>query len=305
MNPKVSIIIPVYNRESLIIETLNSIENVEYDNIECIVVDDHSTDNTFKVVENFISNSTLNLRLFKRPDTKKKGANSCRNFGLDKSTGEYIHWFDSDDLVHPSYLQVLIPIFSENNIDFVKFRRFNFTNRNDFKKFLNSDINLTNPKKSYPNLLYDMLSNKLPFNTCNLIWRKSSIKNQYFSEEIVYADEWEFYSRLLANNLQGLIIDNVFYFSRKHNESTTYEYANSDPTRKKSKQNAIMLVANNLIKKDKINTQFINLLINLSIKNKNLEPLLGLFNKNLKFKYKVYTYYHLLKNKLKINLAKL
>jgi glycosyltransferase involved in cell wall biosynthesis len=97
-SPLISIIIPAYNRGHLIKETLNSVLNQSYSQWECIVVDDGSTDNTRQVVEAF-SEKDARFRYFERPGDLSKGANSCRNFGFRKSSGTFINWLDSDDLL--------------------------------------------------------------------------------------------------------------------------------------------------------------------------------------------------------------
>ena len=79
--PKISILIPVYNREFLVAETLQSIADQTYTNWECILVDDGSTDNTEAVVEGFIEEDSR-FQYFKRPDTMPKGGNVCRNIAF-------------------------------------------------------------------------------------------------------------------------------------------------------------------------------------------------------------------------------
>ena len=80
MSDLVSIIIPTYNREHLIGETLNSIIAQTHTNWECIVVDDGSTDNTEEVLKNYKEKDKRFIFL-KRPDNLPKGANTCRNIG--------------------------------------------------------------------------------------------------------------------------------------------------------------------------------------------------------------------------------
>ena len=86
MCPLVSIIIPNYNRADLIVETLNSIIAQTYTNWECIVVDDGSTDDSIKVIDEY-SKLDPRIYLYIRPNHKRKGANSCRNYGLEMSRG--------------------------------------------------------------------------------------------------------------------------------------------------------------------------------------------------------------------------
>ena len=103
LNPLVSIIIPMFNRELLIIKTLESITAQTYQNWECIIVDDHSTDSSNEVVEKYIKTDPR-FQLLKRPGKLPKGANACRNYGFEVSKGEYINWFDSDDIMLTSFI---------------------------------------------------------------------------------------------------------------------------------------------------------------------------------------------------------
>ncbi len=103
MKPEVSIIIPSYNRAHCIGETLQSVQHQSYDAWECLVVDDGSTDGTLELVAAF-AKADSRIQLYQRPDEKVKGANSCRNYGLSKSNGNYIQWLDSDDLLSDNKL---------------------------------------------------------------------------------------------------------------------------------------------------------------------------------------------------------
>lgn len=95
--PLISVIIPTYNREVLTRETLDSVLNQTYTHWECIIVDDGSTDNTIAIIKEYLKKDTK-LKLFKR-DREPKGANTCRNIGIERSTGQYIMFLDSDDLL--------------------------------------------------------------------------------------------------------------------------------------------------------------------------------------------------------------
>ena len=94
-NPLISIIIPNFNRAHLISETLESIRNQTYKHWECIVVDDHSIDNSWAIVDDYCKKDKR-FKQVKRPNELPKGACSCRNYGFEISKGLYVNWFDSD-----------------------------------------------------------------------------------------------------------------------------------------------------------------------------------------------------------------
>lgn len=104
MNSLVSIIIPSFNREDLLPETLDSVLNQTYSNWECIIVDDHSTDRTAEIGMRY-SGLDGRITFLLRPNERPKGAASCRNVGLKKAKGNFIQFLDSDDLLHPEKLE--------------------------------------------------------------------------------------------------------------------------------------------------------------------------------------------------------
>ena len=101
----ISIIIATYNRAPYILETLQSIAQQTYENFECIIVDDGSTDNTSEIVAPIVANDKRFTYIL-RPETQKKGANHSRNYGFTLSKGDYVKFFDSDDVMLPTHLEV-------------------------------------------------------------------------------------------------------------------------------------------------------------------------------------------------------
>lgn len=111
--PLVSIIIPTFNRAHLIEETLDSVLAQTYTNWECIVVDDGSTDHTSEVMAAYCTNDSR-FQYHSRPDTYLPGGNGARNYGFELSKGEYVNWFDSDDLMMPKKLEKQVAIMESN-----------------------------------------------------------------------------------------------------------------------------------------------------------------------------------------------
>ncbi|MGV8815437.1 MAG: glycosyltransferase family 2 protein [Gelidibacter sp.] len=99
MSPKVSVIIPVYNAEGFIIDTINSILNQTYKNIEIIIIDDHSTDNSYEIALRYTSDKIIIGK------NQKKGACAARNRGFELSSGDYIQYLDADDLLSENKIQ--------------------------------------------------------------------------------------------------------------------------------------------------------------------------------------------------------
>jgi len=104
--PKLSIVVPTYNRENYLKECLDSIINQNYPNLEIIVTDDNSTDNTENICKEYIKNFSY-IKYVK--NTKyPKGPNGNKNNGLDHCTGEIIGIFDDDDTMVEGALKLMI-----------------------------------------------------------------------------------------------------------------------------------------------------------------------------------------------------
>ena len=118
----VSVIIPVFNRETTLEETLQSVKNQTYSNWECILVDDGSTDNSCQFIENYIENNNR-FRFYRRPNEKVKGPSSCRNIGVEKAIGEFLLCLDSDDVLAPFCLEDRVKAFQTYaHADFLVFK---------------------------------------------------------------------------------------------------------------------------------------------------------------------------------------
>lgn len=100
----ISIVIPTYNREHIIHKTLDSVMHQTYQDWECIIVDDHSTDETKEVIQEYIQNDHRFRYIL---NERKKGAQGARNTGIVHANGEWICLFDSDDIMYPNYLEMM------------------------------------------------------------------------------------------------------------------------------------------------------------------------------------------------------
>ena len=135
---KVSVIMPTFNREKLITETIDSILNQTYKNIELIIVDNFSVDETESVVKLFNDNR---IKYFKNQNNGIIAVN--RNFGFSKSTGDFIAFCDSDDLWFPTKLEKQLNEFNKNpNVGLVCSSGITFNEKGTIGKI--EDTSLTN-----------------------------------------------------------------------------------------------------------------------------------------------------------------
>lgn len=191
-NPLVSIIIPTYNRAHVIGETLDSIIAQTYKNWECIVVDDGSTDDTYRILEEY-STKDSRIQYHHRPKIHKRGANGARNYGYKLSRGKYVNWFDSDDLMHEELLEILIEKFlnNNNNIDCV------FSSFTYFDKDLNN-LDIKKYNFSSKTFFYDYIKGKVIINSNFCLWRRTFFKDQLlYNENLLKYQDIDFNARAL------------------------------------------------------------------------------------------------------------
>lgn len=215
MNPLVSIIIPTYNRAHLISETLESIIAQTYSNWECIIVDDGSTDNTDEIVNNYMLKDKR-FQYHCRPIGKRKGPSSCRNYGYELSKGEYVNWFDSDDLYLPDALSSWINQF-EKKTDVVVARVERIDSETRKKISENSILSNT--------IIEDYFVGKITYYVCGPLWRRRFLEQQteLFDESIRNLDDWDFNLRMLYQNPKIVYINRPLVQYRIHENSLSKE----------------------------------------------------------------------------------
>ena len=112
MKPLVSVIIPLYNMERFIQETLSSIIVSSYPNYEIIVMDDGSTDSSLSIAQQFAaSHPLLNIQVLTQSN---QGASAARNNAISLAKGIYILPIDADDLIAPQYIEMAVKVLEQS-----------------------------------------------------------------------------------------------------------------------------------------------------------------------------------------------
>lgn len=112
MQKKVSVIIPCYNQGKYIKEAIDSVLNQTYKNIEIVIINDGSTDNSSQIISNLISDKS-NIKFI--DNKENNGIIYARNFAIDEASGEYILPLDADDIIKPSYIEKAVKILEERS----------------------------------------------------------------------------------------------------------------------------------------------------------------------------------------------
>ncbi len=188
--PELSIIIPIYNRSNLILETLDSVVNQTTTCFQCIIVDDHSTDQSFKIVNEYIKNDKRFI-LTKRT-SQLKGAPICRNEGINLAMGRYIMFLDSDDLLDPICLEQRRGYIKQSpNKDFYVFNVAIYDPLNSQANYLCGNLKESNDLNGFINYTGG-------WHTSSTVFNADFLKNNhYFDEEALSWQDVEFHIRAI------------------------------------------------------------------------------------------------------------
>lgn len=221
-NPKVSIIIPMYNQERYIKSCLQSVTSQSYENLEIIIVNDGSTDKSPSIVNQWVSKDNR-IRIFNK---KNAGLPMARRDGYLQATGEYISFVDSDDLLPKNSIKSMLDCMLKENVDLVigrmikKFGPYIQNTKTD-KSQLGKYQVIRQPE------LYDEYYigffgiSKLPVSAWGRLYRKSVMDKAYqettlFSERIKYMGEDEYLNLKLFPYLEAMcLIQDCVYIYRQ------------------------------------------------------------------------------------------
>ncbi len=207
--PLVSVIVPVYNVEQYLDECLNSIRQQTYKNIEIIVVEDCSTDNSLNTLTKHLEDPRVKLIQHE----KNSGLSAARNTGIDTAKGNYIIFIDSDDLVHLSLIELCVKYAIVYDADLITY---------NFKAF--EDGVKLSPQLDLPDVdnLKVLEQGEDYFNQQHFAWlkfiRTSLVKSKklYFPIGLYYED-WPFHWELglVANKKIHIPAELLLYRQRK------------------------------------------------------------------------------------------
>lgn len=226
MNNLVSIIVPVYNVEQYITTCLDSIFNQNYSNLELIIIDDCSTDNTINLIKNYIqSKNHFSTHIIS--NETNKGPGTSRNIGVQHANGDFICFVDGDDVLDPYFIKNLVKYLNDPNVDIAIGKDIWFNDGDDISymsKPANHEVREVYGDKI---LYYD-----LPVMVWGRIYRKSIfLDNNIKFDDLLHEDEIVSFSTTYASD-KIILCNNAFYYYRQRKGSRqdertdpAYEYA--------------------------------------------------------------------------------
>ena len=205
---KVSIIVIVYNTEKYLKSCLDSLINQTYENIEIIVVDDGSTDNSLEIINRY----EIKDKRIKKITQTNKGCVMARTNGAKIATGEYSMFIDSDDWIEENTVEELVKKIQQTNVDIIKFRAINEPSKKVQDNILNEkDFIFEECKKDK---LYEMLITTTKLNN---VWNEIiktelfNTNNPFLKENINQGDDFLINLDVFYNAKRILLTDSVYY----------------------------------------------------------------------------------------------
>ncbi|SDQ11055.1 glycosyltransferase family 2 protein [Streptococcus equinus] len=215
---KVSILVAIYNVEKYIGKCIESIINQDYSNIEIILVDDNSQDNSGKICDEF-SNKDSRIRVIHhKQNTKLPGV---RNTGLNNATGDYIVFVDGDDWLAEDYVSYMLKVIEQSGSD-VAFNLINFTTR-DMQQGDNKEIEVWSAEKALEEFLYPHLT----IGAWNKMFKREVIEENKlrFIDGLYTAEGYRFVSDVIQRvSSIGVGCRKVYYYRLNNSQSATTKY---------------------------------------------------------------------------------
>ena len=210
----ISVIVPVYNSEKYLKTCIESILNQTYKNLEILLIDDGSTDDSLQIVKSY-AEKDIRIKVL----TKENGGqSSARNLGLDKASGHYISFIDSDDEISSDAYENAMNIFSnDSSLDIVQFPV--YMNYGLPSQYLN-----TKAKKTIlgtDNILREWITtNNISWIVCNKIFKKSIFEDLRF-EKMYYEDNYMVAEIMEKISALQITETGIYYYHHRQNSTTT------------------------------------------------------------------------------------
>lgn len=200
-----SVIVPVYNVDRYLGRCIKSIMQQSYRNLEIILVDDGSTDNSGTICDTFKETDDRIIVIHK----ENGGLSDARNAGIKMFTGEYVTFIDSDDYVSPDMISLMLTVLKQSSCQIVQceFVR----GKDDTYKFTgNGKYKVYNKSNAFENRDVHVC-------VCGKLYEKSLIKGRYFPIGKINEDEYYTYKCVYESNRTAIMPDALYYYFQRSN----------------------------------------------------------------------------------------
>lgn len=239
MSGLISVVVPIYNRESTLRRCVDSVLRQTYENIEVILVNDGSSDNSENICREYAKTDSRVQVISK----ENGGLSSARNAGIDKSRGEYIFFLDSDDWIDPDTLEALLKAALREDADVTNCcLYFNYPDSTEYSR-ASEEKHIVNDTKA---LIKWMLEGGIDANSaCGKLIKKSVFENLRFDESCDFCedDEFSFRMALIVNSYVRIPDAKYHYFQNPGGMVLSSSYISEAPIKVMSEIESNPIVA--------------------------------------------------------------
>lgn len=311
MRKIISVIIPCYNSEKYIEKTLKSIINQTFKEIEIIIVDDGSKDNSISVSRGILCHKSIPFKIINQ---KNSGVSKSRNIGIENCEGKYVYMIDSDDFIEPTFFEKMYKKLEEENLDII------FSGHDRLDESGNISF-LYDKRYSYidgvlegKQVLENVIKNNMLLWTGSIIYKKEllDINNIRYTENCTNGEDQEFWMKALMNAKRVSTVNEILahYLQRKksitHSPSLKRFTTLGAITRTKKYMSSLGIDREiiKLIDENKYQKEFIYNFSSIAIESSNIKHLESIIkSKSIKGKLKRYKMHTLDKSEIKTFLA--
>ncbi|MCM1115407.1 MAG: glycosyltransferase family 2 protein [Clostridium sp.] len=218
----ISVILPAFNREKFIEDSIASVLNQTYSDFELLVVDDGSEDSTVEIVERLM-NKDRRIKLIK---ASHQGVSAARNLAIDNANGEFIFFVDSDDFIHPDLLKTLMDKMADKDIN-MAFCRYMQLDEQQMQEVINSPalpVNKNPHFEEYSEEAFMKLLIEESFPNTGAIggrlFRKSVIDGIRFNSNLIYTEDTFFVYEYALCKGKTAYCDEKLYYYLQHGDNS-------------------------------------------------------------------------------------
>jgi glycosyltransferase involved in cell wall biosynthesis len=202
MTNLISVIVPVYNAEKYVERCVNSICNQTYSNLEIILVNDGSTDNSKSICEELEKNDSRIILL----NQENGGSSIARNTGIEKASGELITFVDSDDYIDETMYDIMFKLLSEHQLEVVEIER----NSESDKVVFDNSFKIENPLEATERII-----KTTAFQVWKRLYKRSVVENMRFIPNIIHQDVFFTIDVINAVSSIGFINSDLYHYNRE------------------------------------------------------------------------------------------
>lgn len=214
MNPKISVIVPVYNVEKYLSRCLKSLLAQTFKDFEIILVDDGSTDRSAKICDVYAKKYEI-IKVFHKAN---RGQGAARNFGVKMAQGEFVNFVDSDDYVNPRYLEILLKGVENADISVVDFVEVYDGKQIHVIKDFNINIDIYTSENALSQILYQQFHDVAPW---GILIPKNIVEKNPFPVGKLFEDYFITYKYYLHVKKVSFIRIPLYYYFIRNNSTMT------------------------------------------------------------------------------------